>query len=311
MSPTYPTAVLTRPRLPPTTASGPPPRLVRGATSIRVTDDPRPDRAAHVQSGDFDGPLALLLSLIEQRQLDILSVSLGELAGSYLAAISAIEGDQLPHISGFIAVASQLILIKSRALLPRNPEPIAGPDEGQDPEEALRLRLIEYRRYRDAAMRLSELLATGRAMAHREASSAAASARSGAVLPPPRPMDPAWLPRALERWVQVALPLDEPPALLVRTVTLADRARIIREALRDTPALVLQDLLAGITDRVVVAITFLAMLELVKGKELLVEQTEPWGPISVRRRDGLADSDAPMPVDDPDGDPDAEPDYDR
>lgn len=295
MSVTDPTAVLTRPRLPPIAASGPLPRLVRGGTSIRVTDDPRPDRAAHVQAGDFDGPLALLLSLIEQRQLDILSVSLGELAGSYLAAISAIDGDQLPHISGFIAVASQLILIKSRALLPRHPDPVAGADEGPDPEEALRLRLIEYRRYRDAAVRLTQLLSSGRAMSHREPAAASSAARSGAVAPPPKPMDPACLPRALERWIQVALPLDEPPEVLARSVTLVDRARVIREALREVPALVLQDLLAGITDRVVVAITFLAMLELVKGRELLIEQLEPWGPISVRRRDGLAAPDAPVP----------------
>ena len=304
MSSTDRSALLTRPRSPRDGTSVPLPRLVRGGTSIRVTDDPRPDRAAHVQAGDFDGPLALLLSLIEHRQLDILSVSLGELAGSYLEAIAAIEGDQLPHISAFIAVASQLILIKSRALLPRNPDPVTAPDDGPDPEEALRLRLIEYRRYRDAALRLADLLAAGRGTFHREASAAAASARSGAMAPPPKPMDPAVLSRALERWIQVVLPLDEPPVVMVRTVTLVDRARVIREALRDAPAVVLQDLLAGITDRVVVAITFLAMLELVKGRELLVEQTEPWGPISVRRRDGLAAADAPMPVDGAAQDPD-------
>jgi segregation and condensation protein A len=297
-----PVTLLTRPRSARDATSLPLPRLVRGSTSIRVTDDPRPDRAAHVQAGDFDGPLGLLLSLIEHRQLDILSVSLGELAGSYLEAVAVIEGDQLPHISAFIAVASQLILIKSRALLPRNPDPVAGADEGPDPEEALRLRLIEYRRYRDAAMRLASLLASGNAVFHREPSTAAASARSGAVAPPPVPMDPALLPRALERWIQVALPLDEPPVVMVRTITLVDRARVIREALREAPAIVLQDLLAGVTDRVIVAITFLAMLELVKGRELSVEQTEPWGPISVRRRDALADSDAPLP--DADGDDD-------
>ncbi len=57
----------------------------------------------------------------------------------------------------------------------------------------------------------------------------------------------------------------------------------------------LQDLLAGITDRVVVAITFLAMLELVKGRELLVEQAEPWGPISIRRREDPPAPGAAMP----------------
>ncbi len=275
----------------PETAAVPRPQ---GGSSVRVADGARPDQATHVQVGDFEGPLALLLSLIEQRRLDILSVPLGELAGAYLEALAAIEGDQLPHISGFVTVASQLILIKSRALLPRSPEPAAFVDDGPDPEAALRLRLIEYRRYRDAAARLAEVLSAGRQMFRREPSAASASARSGAVAPPPVPMDPAWLPRALERWIQVALPMDEAPVVVPRAITLDDRARIIREALRDASALVLQDLLAGVTDRVVVAITFMAMLELVKARELEVEQAEPWGPIEVRRLEGLAEPGVPL-----------------
>ena len=69
----------------------------------------------------FDGPLALLLALIEQRQLDILHVPLGDLATAFLEALTEVTVDHLPHISAFITVASQLILIKSRALLPRAP----------------------------------------------------------------------------------------------------------------------------------------------------------------------------------------------
>ena len=168
------------------------------------------------------------------------------------------------------------------------------------PEEALRQRLIEYRRYRDAAARLAEIAASGRRTARREPSVAAASARSGAVAAPPRPVDPAALARALERSFQAAMPLEFPPEVVPRTITLGDRAQVIREALAEAPALVLQDLLAGVTDRVVVAITFLAMLELVKGRELLVEQAEPWGPISIRRRDdrAVAGHDITGPVDD-------------
>jgi chromatin segregation and condensation protein Rec8/ScpA/Scc1 (kleisin family) len=67
-----------------------------------------------------------------------------------------------------------------------------------------------------------------------------------------------------------------------RLVTLEERAQVIRTALTDTPVVVLQDLLEDLTDRVVVAITFLAMLELVKGRELTVEQEEPFGPIVCR-----------------------------
>jgi chromatin segregation and condensation protein Rec8/ScpA/Scc1 (kleisin family) len=57
---------------------------------------------------------------------------------------------------------------------------------------------------------------------------------------------------------------------------------VIRSALRAVPQLVLQDLLRDVTDRIVVAVTFLAMLELAKGREIIVEQEEPWGPIHVR-----------------------------
>ena len=57
---------------------------------------------------------------------------------------------------------------------------------------------------------------------------------------------------------------------------------IIRDALRDAPTVVLQDLLQGVRDRVVVAVTFLALLELMKRREIVVEQAEPWGPIVAR-----------------------------
>ena len=65
-------------------------------------------------------------------------------------------------------------------------------------------------------------------------------------------------------------------------MTLDERASIIRSALVDTPVVVLQDLLDDLTDRVVVAVTFLAMLELVKGRELSVEQDQPFGHIVCR-----------------------------
>jgi chromatin segregation and condensation protein Rec8/ScpA/Scc1 (kleisin family) len=69
---------------------------------------------------------------------------------------------------------------------------------------------------------------------------------------------------------------------MARSVSLEERAAIIRLALRHAPQVVLQDLLRGVKDRVVVAITFLAMLELVKGREVTIEQAEPWGPIVCR-----------------------------
>src|SRR5437773_932968 len=121
----------------------------------------RPDHAALVQLEVFEGPLALLLTLIEQRQLDVLTVPLGDLCGAYLEALATLPGSQLPHASAFISVASQLILIKSRAMLPRPQALGRVEEEGADPEAALRERLLMYRRYRDASSRLSERLASG------------------------------------------------------------------------------------------------------------------------------------------------------
>jgi len=82
-----------------------------------------------------------------------------------------------------------------------------------------------------------------------------------------------------------------------RTIRMADRADAIRAALRDADVVVLQELLRGVRDRVVVAVTFLAMLELMKRREIVVEQAEPWGPIVARlttaeeqAKAGLADA---------------------
>ena len=106
-----------------------PPALTSTDASIRFADARAPERATLVELDGFDGPLALLLSLIEARRLDVLTVPLGALAGAYLEALATLPGDRLVHVSAFVAVASQLILIKSRALLPRRWEAV-GPGLG-------------------------------------------------------------------------------------------------------------------------------------------------------------------------------------
>jgi segregation and condensation protein A len=256
---------------------------------ITLLPGARPEHAAHVRLQTFDGPLALLLALIEERRLDVLTVPLGDLAAAYLEAVSSLGDERLPHISAFVGLASQLILIKSRALLPRAPEASAVvPEDGLDPEEELRERLILYRMYRDAGARLAERMAAGLTLFHREASTAAAAGAAGARPADPAPLEPASLADALARSLSLAVPPPPPPEIMPRTVTLEERAAIIRRALRRSPHVVLQDLLRGITDRVVLAVTFMAMLELVKGRELTVEQEEPWGPIVCRRLEPAA-----------------------
>ena len=84
-------------------------------------------------------------------------------------------------------------------------------------------------------------------------------------------------------------PPQIPAEIVVRTITLAERAAVIRAALSEADQVVLQELLSGVRDRVVVAVTFLAMLELAKRREITIEQSVPWGPIIARRRKEAAE----------------------
>ena len=256
------------------------------APAVVFGEGRRPEAATRVQMAEFDGPLALLLALIEARQLDVLSVPLGALADAYLDALATLEADRLGNISSFVAVASQLILIKSRAMLPRRVELAPGllPEDEPDPEAELRARLILYRAHRDAGVRLQSEAQARVGLFRREPSAAAAAGLAGARPPDAPPLDPVLLVRALDGLVRLVPPPPPPPEAFARTITLSERAAIIREAIRLAGAgpVVLQELLRGVRDRVVVAVTFLAMLELMKRREIVVSQEEPWGPIVAR-----------------------------
>ncbi len=265
--------------------------MTASAVEFRFADARRPEDATHVHLDVFDGPIALLLSLIEQRQLDVLTVSLGDLAGAYLEALARIDRGRLPLLSSFVTVCSQLILIKSRAILPRAPAP--APDGATDaaevnPEEELRRRLIEYRMYRDAGRALADRMSAGLALFHREADVAASAGRAGARPGTIIRVDPQILADALFASVRLVPPAPPLPETVAHTVTLEERAQVIRSALRNAHHLVLQDLLRDVSDRIVIAVTFLALLEMAKGREVIVEQHQPWGPISVRERGGAS-----------------------
>jgi segregation and condensation protein A len=268
------------------------------ATAVRFGEGRRPETATQVQVAEFDGPLALLLALIEARQLDVLTIPLGAVADAYLDALGTLEVDRLGNISAFVAIASQLILIKSRQMLPRTvpsgPEALA--DEGADPEAELRARLILYRAHRDAGRRLAEEALLRIGLFRREPRIAHAAALAGARPVDAPALDPVLLSRAVAHLASIALPPEPPPEVMPRTITLAERAEIIRAALRDASSVVLQELLTGIRDRVVIAVTFLAMLELMKRREIVVEQAEPWGPIVARATTATERAAAGLPI---------------
>jgi segregation and condensation protein A len=268
------------------------------ALDVRLEPGRRPEAAAHVRLEGWEGPLGLLLTLIEARQLDVLTVPLGSLADAYLDALAALEEDRIGHVSAFVAIAAQLILIKSRALLPRQAGPVAAlPDEEGDPEAELRERLLRYRAFRDAGQRLAGIALERIGLFHRDAAVAQAAGLAGARAPSAPPLDPSSLARSLEGLLRLVPLPPPPPETLPRTVTLAERAEHIRAALRAADVIVLQDLLRGVHDRVVIAVTFLAMLELMKRREIVVEQDGPWAPIVARRTSAEERLAAGVPID--------------
>jgi segregation and condensation protein A len=254
------------------------------APSVVFGEGRRPEASTRVAVAEFEGPLALLLALIEARELDVLTVPLGALADAYLDALATLDVDRLGNVSSFVAVASQLILIKSRAMLPRQVPagPVGLTEEAPDPEAELRARLLLYRAFRDAGTSLADGALRRVGLFRREPGTAHAAGMAGARPTDAPPLSPMLLVNALDGVARIAPPPELPPETVPRTITLSERAAIIRDALRGAPTIVLQDLLQGVRDRVTVAVTFLAMLELMKRHEIVVEQAEPWGPIVAR-----------------------------
>ncbi len=236
---------------------------------------PAPD--FELQLDVFAGPLELLLHLIESRQLDVLTVPLAEMADAYVAHLSRhpVAAQQL---ADFVAMASQLILLKSRRILPGEPMLAAADQEEEPDEEELRRRLIEYRALRDAALALGARDGQ-RPTLRREPREA--------DLPeaPAEPLPPAILATALERLAAIPEPEPPPPEVVPREVTIAMQLATLRAALSGAGRVVLQQVLMACRSRTEVTVTVLAMLELVRRRQARVQQDELFGPIMLEMID--------------------------
>src|ERR687896_1613901 len=121
------------------------------AVAVPVGEEPEFTLALPV----FEGPLQLLLHLIESRQLDILTVPLADVADAYVEHLARHPVDAVA-LSEFVAIAAQLIFLKSKRMLPGEPLPPLPEGTDEPDEEELRRRLLEYRAMRDAAAKLGE-----------------------------------------------------------------------------------------------------------------------------------------------------------
>lgn len=112
---------------------------------------------------NFDGPLDLLLTLIQKNKVSIYDIPIVEITDQYLDAIKDIESSQLENTGEFIVMASQLLYIKSRMLLPKPEE-----ENDEDPREELAQRLEEYQKFKEASKELRKNEFSSRYMVFRE-----------------------------------------------------------------------------------------------------------------------------------------------
>jgi segregation and condensation protein A len=219
----------------------------------------------------FDGPLELLLLLIEQRRLPITQVSLAQVADQYMAQVHAQPSLDTDLLADFLVIGGKLLLLKSRALLLTEEHDAEAEEVASDLAE----RLATYRVFRAAAEALRELEQRGERMypTLREASLSATPAPL-APLAPEALLD-AWRRFASEpRSIQMELPGMSRASVDER------RARIL-DALRASSRVSFREIAGDTVDQVVA--TFLAILELFRRALIGIEQPTPFGDLVLRR----------------------------
>jgi segregation and condensation protein A len=229
----------------------------------------------------FAGPFDLLLSLILREELDLLEVELAEIVVAYVDHLEA-EGElDLEAATEFLVLIAALLELKSRLMLPGGETA----DELEDlaPAEAaeeLLERMLQYVRFRGAGGWMRDAHAAGQAYLHRVAPLPAALRRVSVEIAE-RAYEPAVLGAAIGSLLRTPPPLDLRHMSIPR-VTVADRLALLRGLLRRRSGRFSFDEAVQDADRVTVAVTLFALLELYKNGEAAWEQEVPFGPITVR-----------------------------
>ena len=238
------------------------------------------DARYQVQLEVFEGPLDLLLTLIEREELDITFVSLARVTSQYLQYIRRLDQLKPDAVADFVVVAAKLIYIKSLTLLPRPPAPDEEGEEEEDVGDDLLRQLREYRRFRDAAQFLGDRWDAGLHSYIR-------------LVPPAQPdtvqfrLEGVSLDDLLQaaREALDAHPPSPPVSDVVAPllVTVGEQMDLIRGRLKESQRIRFRALLQNARDRTEVIVTLMATLEMVKQLEAMLSQPEPFGEIWIEK----------------------------
>jgi len=228
----------------------------------------------NVRTQVFEGPLELLLALVEREEVDIFKVSLAKVTDAYLAEIASREIADPQEMAEFLWMAARMLLLKSIRLLPGE-TPTDEETELLGWEDEVRQRLDEYRAYKEIAGELLE-------RAQQESFAFPPPARPVQAGGQEEPLDVDFLVEAFNR-VLARIP-PRPLVVTGRTWTLQEKLDLITERLRRGP-IELVELILESEDRLEAVVTFVALLELIRLSAVRVRQKERFGPIHVEARE--------------------------
>ncbi len=225
-----------------------------------------------VTTGDFDGPLALLLSLIEKRELDISQVSLASITEEYVKHIEEVEVIAPNELADFLVIASRLLYIKSKALLPEIE--LEMDEEGVGLADQLRM----YQKYAKAAERLEAMLMDG--------SEAYKGPRMQVMIEefsPPEALSTNDLRDSITSLIQRVKPYVElPQRMMERTITVEEKITSLKKNIARKAKAYFHEL-AHNGSRSDLVTSFLALLELLKQNIVRVEQQNIFEDIAIHK----------------------------
>ncbi len=231
-----------------------------------------------VRIENFEGPLDLLLHLIKKSEINIYDIPINLIAKQYLEYVEAMKELNLNVAGEFLVMAATLLQIKSKMLLPVD-EATEDEEDGPDPREELVRRLLEYKTYKEAARQLDGQEKMWREIFSRE----------------PEPVVEVESDETLMENVSLFDLVDALKAIVERNpgktlieivpdnLTVRERMNVILETLEGKDSVTFAALFDGSCHRLVIIVTFLALLELIRLRVAQVFQSETFGPILVSR----------------------------
>ena len=242
-----------------------------------------------VRIENFEGPLDLLLHLIKKNEINIYDIPIALIARQYLAYLEAMKELNLTVAGEFLVMAATLLQIKSKMLLPVD-ETVEDEDDGEDPREELVRRLLEYKKFKEAARQLDTQERMWREIYSRPAGPPEEIEEDDSGLDNVGLFD---LVDALQG-ILSRNPGKHVLEILPDNLTVHDRMNAILEALEGRESVSFESLFDATRHRMVVIVTFLGLLELVRLRTVRVFQAENFGPILVARAVSLVPDPAEM-----------------